>query len=267
MLLHAVLLAGGLLMAFPLFWILSTALRPEAELMAVPPHLLPHTWTLANFTGVFHAAPFGRYFLNSLVFSTVSTVAILATSLVGGYIFAKFRFPGNQLLFVSILATAIVPFEIYMIPLYLLMKDLKLVNTMPGLVLPYLVMSYGIFFMRQNVLATIPDELLEAARIDGLSEWGIMWRIALPLLGAATSALAIFAFLQAWTAFIWPLLIINDKSLYTMELGLSTFQTGFTVNFGLTSAGSVVSLLPIVITFLVLRRQIIQGVTLTGLKG
>ncbi|MFZ5822998.1 MAG: carbohydrate ABC transporter permease [Bacillota bacterium] len=262
-----VLLAGAFAMAFPLLWLLSTALRPEAELLQLPPRILPSQWTLSNFTGVFNAAPFGRYFLNSMIFATGSTFGILTTSLIAGYIFAKFRFPGNQLLFMAILATAIVPFEIYMIPLYLLMKDLKLINTMPGILLPYLVMSYGIFFMRQNVIASIPDELLEAARIDGLSEWGIMWRIVMPLLAPAMSALAIFAFLQAWTAFIWPLLVINTKDLYTMELGLSMFQTGFTVHFGLTAAGSILSLLPIVITFLFLRRQIIEGVTLTGLKG
>lgn len=254
-------------MTFPLIWLVLTALRPEAELLQVPPKILPQDWTLSNFTEAFKAAPFADYLINSLIFATVSTACILATSLVAGYIFAKFQFPGNKTLFLAILATAIVPFEIYMIPLYLLMKELKLVNTMMGLILPYLVMSYGIFFMRQNVIASIPDELLEAARIDGLSEWGIMWRIVLPLLGSALSALAIFAFLQAWTAFIWPLLILNKKSLYTLELGLSQFQTGFTVNYGLTAAGSVISLLPIIFTFLVLRRQIIQGVTLTGMKG
>jgi multiple sugar transport system permease protein len=267
LLLHAVLMAGGVAMAFPMFWVLSTAFRPERELMVLPPHWLPQHWTLANFQGVFAAAPFGRYLVNSLVFSTLSTVAILITSLVAGYILAKFQFPGSQLVFLFVLATAIVPFEIYMIPLYLAMKDLHLVNTMPGLLLPYLVMSYGIFFMRQNILASVPDELLEAARIDGLSEWGILPRIVTPLMGSALSALAIFAFLQAWTAFIWPLLIINNQKLYTMELGLSMFQTGFTVSFGLVSAGSVISLLPIMITFLFLRRRIIQGVTLTGLKG
>jgi len=254
-------------MAFPMFWVLSNALRPESELMVLPPHLLPQHWTLNNFTAVFKAAPFGRYLVNSLVFSSVSTLAILTTSLVAGYILAKFRFPGSQIIFLAILATAIVPFEIYMIPLYLSMKTLKIVDTMPGLILPYLVMSYGIFFMRQNVLTTIPDELLEAARIDGLSEWGILPRIVLPLMGSSLSALAIFAFLQSWTAFIWPLLIINSQQRYTMELGLSMFQTGFTVNYGLVSAGSVISLLPIMVTFVFLRRQIIQGVTLTGIKG
>lgn len=265
--LHAFLILGAIAMAFPMFWLLSTALRPEVELIALPPRLLPVHWTLDNFREVFKAAPFGRYLLNSLIFSAISTLAILTTSLVAGYVLAKFKFPGNHLVFIAILATAIVPFEIYMIPLYLAMKSLRLVDTMPGLLLPYLVMSYGIFFMRQNILATVPDELMEAARIDGLSEWGILPRIVLPLMGSAMSALAIFAFLQGWTAFIWPLLIVNSQRLYTMELGLSMFQTGFTVNFGLVSAGSVVSLLPIVATFGVLRRRIIQGVTLTGIKG
>ena len=256
----------GVAMVFPLFWLASTSLRPAPELTAVPPTLLPHDWTLANYGSALSEFPFGRYLVNSIVFSTVSTIFVLVTSTIGGYILAKFEFPGNGLIFGAILATAIVPFEIYLIPLYLEMNSLRLVSTVPGLVLPYLVLSIGIFFMRQNVQTSVPDELLDAARIDGLSETGIMLRLVPRLLGPALSALAIFAFLNAWTAFIWPVIILNDQSLYTLEIGLQQFNSLFTVDYGVVSAASMLSLLPPLVAFLVLRRQIIQGVTLTGLK-
>ena len=266
-LLVALLLLGGLIMIFPLFWLVSTSFRPVTELNLVPPPLLPIKWTISNYVTVFDRAPMLLYFWNSLTFATVSTVFIVVTSTVAGYIFGKFRFPGNNLLFLLVLATAIVPFEIYMVPLFLQMNALKLVNTGIGLVLPFLVLSYGIFFMRQNVQTSVPDELLDAARIDGMSETGIMLRLVPRLIAPAVSALAILAFIQAWTAFIWPLLILNEPKFFPMELGLSQFANNFSVNFGVTSAGAVIAMLPTLIVFLILRRRIVDGITLTGLKG
>ncbi len=260
------LIIGGIAMIFPIFWLFSTSLRPAPELLLVPPRLLPIEWTLENYRKVFATAPMLQYLWNSLVFAVVSTTFILLTSTVAGYIFAKFRFPGRGLLFLLVLATAIVPFEIYMVPLFLQMNALKLVNTPLGLFLPFLVLSYGIFFMRQNTITSVPDELLDAARIDGMSETGIMIRLVPRLLAPAVAALAILAFIQAWTAFIWPLLILNKPSLFPMELGLSQFANT-RVDFGLTSAAAVIAMLPTLIAFLLLRRRIVEGITLTGLKG
>lgn len=262
-----VLLAGGIAMIFPLFWLLSTSLRPAPELLYVPPRLLPEQWTLRNYQELFESAPMLTYLWNSLVFATVSTVFILLTSSIAGYVFAKFHFPGNNLVFMLVLATAIVPFEVYMVPLFTQMNALRLVNQPLGLFLPFLVMSYGIFFMRQNTITSVPDELLDAARIDGMSEFGIMLRLVPRLLAPAMSALAILAFIQAWTAFIWPLLILNDPQLFPMELGLSQFANNFSVDFGVTSAGAVFAMLPTLAAFLILRRRIVEGITLTGLKG
>jgi len=261
------LLLGGISMVFPLFWLVSTSLRPAPELLYVPPRLLPEQWTLENFEELFTTAPMFLYLWNSLVFAIASTVFILFTSSIAGYVFAKFHFPGNNLLFMLVLATAIVPFEVYMVPLFTQMNALRLVNQPLGLFLPYLVMSYGIFFMRQNTLTSVPDELLDAARIDGMGEFGIMLRLVPRLLAPAMSALAILAFIQAWTAFIWPLLILNDPKLFPMELGLSQFANNFSVNFGVTSAGAVFAMLPTLAAFLILRRRIVEGITLTGLKG
>lgn len=260
------LIIGGLAMVFPIFWLISTSLRPAPELLFVPPKLLPVHWTLDNYVKAFASAPLLLYLWNSLVFSVVSTFFILLTSTVSGYIFAKFQFPGRSFLFLLVLATAIVPFEIYMVPLFLQVNALKLVNTPLGLFLPFLVLSYGIFFMRQNTITSVPDELLDAARIDGMSEWGIMLRFVPRLLAPAIAALAILAFIQAWTAFIWPLLVLNRPSLFPMELGLSQFANT-RVDFGLTSAAAVVAMLPTLIAFLILRRRIVEGITLTGLKG
>lgn len=262
----AALAAGGIAMIFPIFWLISTSLRPAPELLLVPPHLLPVHWTLDNYLKAFASAPMLLYLWNSFVFAMVSTVFIVLTSTTAGYIFAKFQFPGNNLLFILVLATAIVPFEIYMVPLFIQVNALKLVNTQLGLFLPFLVLSYGIFFMRQNTAASVPDELLDAARIDGMSETGIMLRLVPRLLAPAIAALAILAFIQAWTAFIWPLLILSKPTLFPMELGLSQFANT-RVDFGLTSAAAVIAMLPTLIAFLILRRRIVEGITLTGLKG
>ncbi|HET7167801.1 MAG TPA: carbohydrate ABC transporter permease [Candidatus Limnocylindrales bacterium] len=266
-LLTIVLLGGGLAMIFPIFWLFSTSLRPAPELLKVPPTLLPEHWTLDNYVKVFDTAPMLTYLWNSFVFSTVSMVFILLTSTAAGYIFAKFKFPGNNFLFILVLATAIVPFEIYMVPLFTQMNALGLVNKPIGLFLPFLVLSYGIFFMRQNTYTSVPDELIDAARIDGMSEAGIMLRLVPRLLAPAMAALAILAFIQAWTAFIWPLLILNDPKFFPMELGLSQFANSFAIDFGVTSAGAVIAALPTLIAFLILRRRIVEGITLTGLKG
>jgi multiple sugar transport system permease protein len=199
--------------------------------------------------------------------ATVSTLSILLTSSLAGFVFGKYRFPGRGFLFIVILATAMVPFETYMIPLYIIMKNLKLVDTYLGLGAPYLIMSYGIFFMRQNVIASVPDELLDSARIDGATEWRMYWQIVMPLLRGPLGALGIFAFMQTWAAFIWPLIITSSRRLWTMELGLGMFQYRFTVDLGLINAGSMLSILPVLLVFLLLRRHIVRGIALTGMKG
>jgi multiple sugar transport system permease protein len=260
------LLLGAALMLLPLVWMVSTSFKPADEVLTWPPKLIPAAPTLDNYRGVFEAAPFGRFFLNSLLVSTVSTIAILFTSSLAGFVFAKYRFPLRTPLFVLVLATAMIPFETYMLPLYLLMKDLEWINTYQGLVAPYVIMSFGIFFMRQAIGSSIPDELLDAARIDGSSEPGIYWRLILPLSTNAMGALGIFAFMQAWAAFIWPLLMTSSNTLSTMELGLGLFQNRFTVDYGLVTAGSALSFFAVLAAFLFFRRHIIQGITLTGMK-
>ena len=263
---HIVLLLGAIIMVLPFIWMFSTSLKPPAEVLAWPPQFLPKTVSIGNFKTVFETAPFARFFLNSVLMSAASTICIIITSTLAGYIFGKFKFPLKNFLFILLLATAMVPFETYMIPLYLRMVQFHWVNTFMGLLSPYLVMSYGIFFMRQNVQATIPEDLLDMARIDGVSEFGIYTRMVLPLLSGSVGALAIFAFMQSWAAFIWPLIITTNRDLWTMELGLGMFQFQYTVALGPINAGSMISIAPVLIVFLFLRKRIVQGITLSGMK-
>lgn len=266
-LIHAVLMLGAIFMILPMLWMLATSFKPPTEIAVWPPRLLPQAPTLANYTGIFEVAPFGRFFLNSAGLSLVATLSVAATSLMAGAVFAKYRFPGRTFLFMLILATAIVPFESYMIPLYLQLVAIKWINTYQGIILPYLFMSFGIFLLRQHIASAIPTELLEAARVDGASEWWILVRVLAPLSAPALGAIGIFAFIQTWAAFIWPLLVANDQLLFNMEVGLTAFQFRFSSDYGKLMAGSVISVLPMLAAFLILRRRIIESVALTGLKG
>ena len=262
---HAILILVGILMVLPFVWMFVTSIKPSIEVLSWPPSFIPKSPTLENYKEVFDTAPFLRYLWNTFLISTISALSILFTSSLSGFIFAKYRFAGRSFLFLVLLATAMIPLECYMISLYILINKLGWVNTYQGVVAPILVMSFGIFFMRQNILS-IPNELLDAARIDGCSEWNIYIAIILPLSRSALGALAIFSYMMSWAFFIWPLIVINDRNLYTMELGLTMFQKRFTVDYGLISAGSVIAVLPILIIFIILQKNIIEGITLTGIK-
>ena len=264
---HAVLALGAIFMILPMLWMLSTSFKPPTEVSLWPPHLLPQAPTLANYTGIFEVAPFGRFFLNSAGLSLAATLSVVITSLVAGAVFAKYLFPGRTLLFMLILTTAIVPFESYMIPLYIQLIPIKWINTYQGILLPYLIMSFGVFLLRQHISSAIPSDLLEAARMDGASEWWILVRVIAPLSASALGALGIFAFIQAWAAFIWPLLIANNQLLFNMEVGLTAFQFRFSTDYGKLMAGSVLSVVPMLVVFVILRKRIIESVALTGIKG
>ncbi|OHV82960.1 sugar ABC transporter permease [Rhizobium sp. LCM 4573] len=260
------LVVVSLLMLLPLVFLVANAFKTPAEMLAWPPTILPRDPTIANFSAVLGETPLIRWIGNSLAFAVLSTVAIVATSAIAGYIFGKFRFGTLNLIFALFLATAIVPFEVYMIPLYFQAKSLGILNSVWGLLLGYLVMSFGIFLIRQNVIHSIPDELLEAARIDGAGEFWIFLHIVLPLLRGALGALAVLAFFQAWTAFAWPMIVATTRTSYTIEVGLALFQTGFTVDLGRLSAASATVLIPSILLFVILRRNFVQGVASTGLK-
>jgi len=265
-LIDAVLLIFCALMILPLVFLVSNAFKTPQEMLAWPPTVVPGDPTLDNFSAVIGDTPLLRWIGNSLLFALLSTVSIVATSAIAGYVLGKFRSRTTNIIFAVILATAIVPFEVYMIPLYFQAKSLGILNSVWGLLLGYLVMSFGIFLIRQNVIHSIPDELLEAARMDGAGEFLIFFRIVLPLLRGALGALAVLAFFQAWTAFAWPIIVATTRESYTIEVGLALFQTGFTVDLGRLSAASALVLVPSIVLFALLRKNFVQGIASTGLK-
>lgn len=260
------LIVFSILMLLPLLFLVSNAFKTPQEMLAWPPTIIPADPTIDNFTAVLAETPLLRWIGNSLLFAGLSTAAIVATSAIAGYVLGKFRYRTMNVIFALFLATAIVPFEVYMIPLYFQAKSFGLLNSIWGLLIGYLVMSFGIFLIRQNVIHSIPDELLEAARIDGAGELWIFWRIVLPLLRGALGALGVLAFFQAWTAFAWPMIVTTTRESYTIEVGLALFQTGFTVDLGRLSAASATILIPSIVLFVLLRRNFVQGVASTGLK-
>ena len=256
----------AIVVLFPFAWVLMTALKPAAEISIWPPVFFPKTPTLIHFHKIIFEEQFLRYIFNSLVISVGSMAFILFTSSLAGFVFAKYKFPLQGVLFTLILATAIIPLEVYMIPLYLMVFQVKMLNTFPALIFPLMIMTFGVFFMRQ-VIISIPDELLEAARIDGASEFWIYLRVVLYLSKSALMALGVFAFSEAWANFIWPLVIVSSKDMYTTELGLATYQRQFFIEYGPISAGAVITIVPMIIVFFLLRRHIMQGIATSGLKG
>ena len=258
-LIDIVLLGFCFLMLLPLLLLIGNAFKSPQELLEWPPSMVPNDFTFDNIRSVLNDTPLLQWMLNSLLFAVMSTIAILSTSAIAGYILGKFRFKTLTVIFVVILATAIVPFEVYMIPLYFQVQGMGLLNSVWGLLIGYLVMSFGIFLIRQNVIVAVPDELLEAARMDGAGESWIFVRIVVPLLRGPLGALGVLAFFQAWTAFAWPLIVATTKKSYTVEVGLALFQTGFTIDFGRLSAAAAIVLIPSITCFVFLRRNLRAG--------
>lgn len=256
----------ALFTVLPCIWILATAFKTAAEINLWPPTFLPHAPTLVNFHDLLHETPFLRYIFNSLVIATGSTLSIMATSSLAGFVFARYRFPLRGPLFMMILASAIIPLEAYMVPLYIMVFKVHMLNTFTALIFPLMIMSFGVFFMRQ-VIMSIPDDLLEAARIDGASEWWIYLRIILYLSNSGLMAIGVFAFTQAWANFIWPLVVVSSGDMYTTELGLAEYQRAFFTEYGPIAAGAVISIIPMLIVFALLRRHIMQGIATSGMKG
>ena len=255
-----------ILLLTPLILLIANGFKTPQEMLVWPPTLFPQDPTLQNFQKVFTETPLLRWMFNSFAFAILSTIAIVSTSALAGYIIGKFPFRSINVIFILFLATAIIPFEVYMIPLYFQVKALGLLNSIGGLLVGYLVMSFGIFLIRQNVIASIPDELLEAARIDGAGEFWIFWHVVLPLLRGPLAALAVLAFFQAWTAFAWPIIVTTRKTSFTIEVGLANFQSAYTIDLSLLSAASAAVMVPSVIAFVLLRRNFVEGIAASGMK-
>ena len=260
----ALLLLGGVLMVMPFVYMLSTSLKENAEVYQLS--LLPRSPTLANYRRLTAASGFPRWFLNSLVIAVLTTLSVLFFDSLVGYTLAKFRFRGRRLVFLAILSTLMVPTEMLVLPWYVMSKNLGWLDTYWGIMFPGMMTGFGTFLMKQ-FFESVPDELLEAARVDGLGEFGIWWRIAMPLVGPALSALAIFTFLGNWTAFLWPLISTTNRDLYTLPVGLASFSGEFQREWEMVMAGASVATLPMLLVFIVLQKYIVRGVMLAGIKG
>jgi multiple sugar transport system permease protein len=262
-----ILVLGGLFMLVPLAWMLSASLMPLSEVIKVPPVWFDLSkFSLNNYRETLIDLEFAKFFLNSLLIATLITAAQLFTSSMAGYAFARFRFPGRSVLFVVVLSTLMIPFQVIMIPLFLMMIGLNLDNTFGGLIIPAIVSPFGIFMMRQSMMS-IPTALLEAARIDGASEFFIFFRIVLPLSRTALAALGILIFLASWDNYLWPLIITNSEALWTLPIGMARLTEQYLSQTHLQMAGAAIMFLPILIVFLVLQRHFIEGIALGGLKG
>jgi multiple sugar transport system permease protein len=266
MLLYAAFSVGALLMATPLLMMLMTSFKTPAEALRMPPVIIPAHPTLDAYHTVLTQAPFFTWFRNSVIVAVSVTALILFTSSLAGYIFAKFSFPGKNVLFTLLLATLMVPFPVILIPIYLIINKLGLLNSLLALIAPSMVSAFGIFLMRQFV-AAIPNDLLDAARLDGASEWTIYWQLIRPQLGPAMATLGIFTFMSSWNDYLWPLVAINDQDRMTLPLALSFFNTAHSTRYDLVMAASVLVILPIIVVFLFFQRHFINAMVLSGVKG
>lgn len=263
---HLVLLPVALVMIVPLLWMLVTSIETINETRQYPPVLVPKGFRLGNYTEVLRSAPFGRWFLNTAVVTTASVAGNLLFCSLAGYAFARIKFFGRDVVFVLMLATLMIPFQVVMIPTFLIVKKLGMIDTLGALIVPNLAGAFGIFMLRQ-FFRTLPIELEEAARIDGASRLGILFKIVLPLSAPALATLAVITFMWTWNDFLWPLITIYSDRNMTLQLGLTTFQGAHQTSTTLLMAANVMSMLPILLLFFAAQRYFIRGIATSGLKG
>lgn len=258
------LTGGGIFMMLPFVWMILSSFKTEGEIKKIPPTLLPQTLTLDNFTDLFVNMHFGVYLSNTLLIVFFSFIGLFLNAM-AGYAFAKFQFKAKDKLFYLVLATMMIPGQVTMIPVYLLLNEMHLINTMVGIVLPGFVGAFGIFLFRQ-FMSAIPDELLEATRLDGASEIRTFFQIVLPISKSILAIQGILTFIGGWNSFLWPLIIANDEKLYTLSVGLSLLKGQHGTNYALQMAGSTFMVLPVIIVFMFFQKQIIENYSISGIK-
>ena len=265
-LVNAALLGASAVAVFPLLWMLAVSFMAPGEASGYPPPLVPVRPTLANYRELFAHAGMGRYLANSLLLAVAATVLSLVFNVMAGYAFAKLRFAGRDRLFRLMLGALVIPGQVAMVPLFLLLKHMGLVNSYGGVVIPALASIFGIFLVRQYALS-IPDDLLEAARIDGASEWRIFGLVVVPLLKPIIVTLALFTLLGTWNDFMWPLIVLTDSKLYTLPVALASLSREHVQDNELMMAGAVLTIVPVLVVFLALQRYYMQGLTMGSVKG
>jgi multiple sugar transport system permease protein len=265
-LLYSLLIVGAVLALLPMVWMVSASLMPSGEASTYPPRFFPSRITLEHYADLFTRLNLGRYLLNSAFIALVVTTCSLAINSMAGYAFAKLRFKGRERLFRVLSAGLVLPTQVAMLPLFLLLKNMGLINTYWGVIIPGLASIFGIFLVRQYAIA-IPDEMLDAARVDGASEFRIFWSIVVPGIVPILATLAIWTFLATWNDFMWPLIVLSDESRYTLPVALANLAGEHVQDTELMMAGSVITVVPVMLVFLFLQRYYIQGVMAGSVKG
>jgi multiple sugar transport system permease protein len=264
--LYLVLSGGLFLMIVPFLWMAISSVKPESEVRRVPPTWWPETITAENYESLFTRLDFPTYFFNSIVVALAVTAGNVMFGAMLGYALAKLDFPGKRVLFVLVLGTLMVPGVVTFVPLFVLTTNLGLTNTLPGMFLPFLAAPLGVFLMRQYIMG-LPDELIQAARIDGAGELRIFFSVILPLCGPALATLGILTFLGSWNNFLWPLVVAQTEDKFTLPVALALYAVGQNATqYGLLLAGAVVVVIPVIVVFLALQRYVMQGIATTGIK-
>lgn len=260
-----VLITGALIAIIPLVWMFLGSFKSPTELAQRPPTFLPESWALTNYTEALGRFNFVQYLTNSILVTVGATVLTLAINSMAAYALAKYNFRGRTALFLITLATIMIPLQVILIPVYQVVASLGLVNTLWGMIIPAAATPTGVFLLRQYML-TIPDELIEAARVDGSGEFRTFWQIILPLSAPALAVVAIFSIMWRWSDFLWPLVVAQSEAVYTLPVALARFNAELTVPFNLILAMGVVSTIPVLILFLIFQKQIATGIANTGIK-
>jgi multiple sugar transport system permease protein len=264
--LYVVLTVGVIAMIIPFVWMILGSFKTTSEIRQYPTEFIPREPTLDNYAVLFGRLDFTTFFFNSFVVAVFVTLGNIVFSSMIGYALAKLEFRGKKLLFALVLGTLMIPVVVTFVPLFVLVANLGLVNSYPGLILPFLITPLGVFLMRQFMLS-LPDDIIEAARIDGASEWRIFLRVIMPLCGPAVATLTILTFLGSWNNFLWPLVVATSEEMYTLPVALALYSVGQNAaQYGLMMAGAVVVVVPVLIVFVVLQRYFVQGIALTGIK-
>lgn len=263
--LHAVLFLGAAATLTPLLWMLAASFMPSGDANSVPPRIWPSRFVLGHYIELFTRLDLARKFFNSAFVTVTVTVLSVLINAMAGYALAKLRFPGRERLFRILMTALLVPAQVTMLPLFLLLKQMGFVNTYMGVMIPGLASVFGIFLVRQY-MSTIPNDLLDAARVDGAGEFRIFWTIVLPVVKPILVTLGVFSFLGAWNDFMWPLVVLSDDAMYTLPVAISSLAGEHVQDTELMMAGSVLTVLPVLIVFLVLQRSYIQGIMSGSLK-
>jgi len=264
--LYLLIIVGAFIMIVPFMWMFVTSLKEEGQVFTWPPQWIPKPVSIHSYISIFNMMPLIRYILNTIFVSTTVTIGTLFFSSLAGFAFSKYEFPGRDLIFFILLSTLMIPGQVTLIPVFLIVKNLGWLNNYLALIVPALGDVFGIFLMRQFI-STIPTELIDAARIDGCSEFRIYGQILLPLIKPALATLGIFVFMGQWNSLFWPLIVINEESMKTLQLGLAGLRGTWMSDWSATMAGATVATIPIIVIFLFLQKYFIEGLTLTGMKA